>query len=56
MFGDPYEQTLRLSGNVIFSPVNRLELGAELLWGERRNANDTRGDAVQLQLSARYLY
>lgn len=56
MFGDPYERTLRASANLIFSPVRRVEVGAELLWGERRNANNTRGDATQLQLSARYFY
>jgi hypothetical protein len=55
-FGAPYERTLRASLNVLFNPVRRLELGAELLWGERKNANDTRGDATQLQVSARYLY
>jgi len=55
-FGDPYEQTLRASFNLIFNPVRRLELGTELLWGERQNANDTVGDAMQLQLSAKYYY
>ena len=56
LYGDPYERTIRASANVIFSPVRRVELGAELLWGERRNANNTKGDATQLQFSARYFY
>jgi hypothetical protein len=55
-FGAPYESTLRASINLLFNPVPRVETGAELLWGERRNANDTKGDASQLQLSVRYLY
>jgi len=56
LFGLPYERTLRVSANVLFTPVRRLELGAELLWGERRNGDGSRGDASQIQVSARYLY
>jgi hypothetical protein len=55
-FGAPYERTLRASINLLYNPVPRVEAGAELLWGERRTANDTKGDASQLQLSIRYLY
>ncbi len=55
-FGPAYKQTLRMSANVLFNPAPRLEFGAELLWGERENSNNTSGDAAQLQLSARYLY
>lgn len=55
-FGDPYERTLRASLNLLFNPIRRMEIGAELLWGERRNANDTKGDAAQVQFSVRYLY
>ncbi len=55
-FGSPYERTLRASANVLFTPVRRLEIGAEMLWGERRNGDGTKGDASQIQVSARYLY
>ncbi len=55
-FGAPYERTLRATANLLFNPVPRLELGAEILWGERKNADGTRGSASQLQVSARYLY
>lgn len=54
-FGDPYKSTLRGSVNLLYNPIQRVELGAELLWGERRNANDTVGSATQIQLSVRYL-
>ena len=53
-FGAPYERTLRTNVNLLFNPIPRVELGAELLWGERRNANDTKGDAKQIQVSAKY--
>jgi len=56
LYGPPYEQTLRVSANLLFTPVRRLELGAELLWGQRKNGDGTRGDASQIQVSARYLY
>ncbi len=56
LYGPPYEQTLRVSANVLFTPVRRLELGAELLWGQRKNADGTKGDASQVQVSFRYLY
>ena len=46
----------RAGVNLLFTPVRRLEVGAELLWGERKNSDDTSGSASQLQLSVRYLY
>lgn len=51
-----YKRTLRLSGNILYFPTQNLRLGAELLWGRRENANDSDGDATQLQLSARYSF
>ncbi len=55
-FGLPYERTLRASLNLLYNPITRVELGAELLWGERKNANNTRGDANQIQVSAKYVF
>lgn len=56
LYGPAYEQTLRASINLLFNPVQRVELGAELLWGERKNGDGSSGSASQLQISARYLY
>ena len=51
-----YRQTWRLSGNLIWSPTPRIDLGGELLWGEREDKDGATGDASQLQLSAKYRF
>ncbi len=63
-----YHQTQRASGNVIWSPVRSLDLGAEFLWGKRINNGGTdptndgtlpeskSGTATQLQLEAKYRF
>lgn len=56
LFGPAYDRTLRTAINLVFTPVQRVELGAELLWGERENGDGSTGDASQLQVSAKYLY
>jgi hypothetical protein len=53
---DFYKQTLRLSGNLLWSPTPRVTLGGELLWGERENEDGESGDARQVQFSARYSF
>lgn len=52
--GEDYDRTLRASTNLLYLPTRNLRLGAELLWGERKNHNNTKGSAMQLQISARY--
>jgi hypothetical protein len=52
--GEDYDRTLRASTNLIYLPTRNLRLGAELLWGERKNRDGSKGTAVQLQISARY--
>jgi hypothetical protein len=49
-----YNSTLRASANLIYLPTSNVRFGAELLWGERKNKNGSKGTATQLQLSARY--
>jgi hypothetical protein len=49
-----YKSTVRASANLIYLPTNNVRLGAELLWGQRKNKNDSKGTATQLQFSARY--
>jgi hypothetical protein len=51
-----YNNTSRYSVNFIWSPIARIDLGAELLFGSRTNQNGETGKAQQLQLSAKYRY
>lgn len=51
-----YEYTVRTSANLLWSPMPRLQLGGELLWGIRENVDGSNGDASQLQLAAKYQF
>jgi hypothetical protein len=53
---DAYKKTERFSGNIIWSPTPRVDVGAELLFGRRQNRDNQSGNATQLQLSATYRY
>jgi len=53
---DAYNNTWRSSGNLIWSPTARVDIGAEMLWGQRRNHDDQTGDSIQFQFSAKYRY
>ncbi len=53
---DAYRQTKRVSVNLLFSPIPRVDIGAEMLWGERTNKDGSSADAVQLQIAAKYLF
>jgi len=54
--GDAYKRTLRFSSNLMWTPTPRIDLGAEYLWGNRKNENGKNGDATQVQLAARYRF
>lgn len=54
--GDAYRETSRVSGNLIWSPVPRIDVGGELLWGRREDKDGSSGDASQVQISARYRF
>jgi DcaP outer membrane protein len=54
--GDAYQRTLRFSSNLIWSPIPRIDIGGEYLWGSRQNENGDTGDATQLQLAVRYRF
>jgi flagellar motor protein MotB len=45
-----YKLTHRLGANVIFSPMRRMDVGLEYIWGTRENKNDATGTARQIQL------
>jgi hypothetical protein len=47
--GDAYHQTQRLSANLIFSPIQRIDAGVQYIYGSRRNFDGERGEARQLQ-------
>jgi len=53
---DAYHQTKRVTANLLYSPVPRMDIGAELLWGERTNKDGNSGDALQLQFTAKYIF
>lgn len=52
--GLDYKKTERFSANMIYLPTHNLRLGVELMWGERKNKNNSKGSATQLQVSAQY--
>lgn len=54
--GSDYRRTNRLTGNLMWSPVHRVDLGGELLWGDRENKNASKGHAWQIQLEAKYKF
>jgi hypothetical protein len=54
--GDAYNRVLRGSGNLLWSPIPRVDVGTEVLWGQRRNNDDQTGDAIQVQMSAKYRF
>lgn len=42
--------------NLIYSPVQRLEFGGELIWGQRENEDGQRGEVGRVQLSAKMAF
>lgn len=56
MGGDAYDNTLRFSSNLIWSPIPRIDIGGEYLWGQRQNTDGENGEATQLQFAVRYRF
>jgi len=54
--GDAYHKTDRLSLNLVWSPIPRVDLGTEFLWGRRENRDGSAGTARQFQLRMRFLF
>ncbi len=54
--GEAYRKTWRVSGNLIWSPIPRVNVGGELLFGERTDKDGQSGDASQFQASVRYIF
>ena len=51
-----YAKTDRAIINLLWSPVTRVDVGAEFLWGQRENKDGTDGTARQLQIGAKYRF
>lgn len=48
--GNAYHRTNRYSGNVVFSPIPRMDLGVEYLHGTRENKDGHEASADQVQI------
>jgi hypothetical protein len=46
---DAYRRTNRYSVNLVFSPIERIDVGIEYIYGSRENKNGNRGDSDQFQ-------
>ncbi len=51
-----YSKTFRASANLFYNPTEHVTMGMEFLWGQRINADKSKGSAAQLQFSARYTF
>lgn len=49
--GDTFKRARYASANLLWSPIPRVLTGAEVLWGDRKNLNGDKGEAVRLQFS-----
>ena len=54
--GEAYKRTYRSAINVIWSPIARIDLGGEFIWGRRENKDDENATASQIQLSTKYRF
>ncbi|MEE8575952.1 MAG: DcaP family trimeric outer membrane transporter [candidate division Zixibacteria bacterium] len=54
--GSAYTKTDRAIINLLWSPVTRVDVGAELLWGQRENFDGNDGTARQIQIGAKYRF
>lgn len=52
--GDSLDQTLYAAANLVWSPVEKMDIGLEYLWGERKNKNDDVGTAQRVQATAKF--
>jgi hypothetical protein len=56
MPGTSYKNTDRVSLNALWSPIPRVDIGIEYIWGQRTNQDGSRGTATQLQMRFRFLF
>ncbi len=53
---DALHMTRRATINVMWSPIPRLDLVTEFLWGDRQNKNGQRGKAAQTQIGSTFRF
>lgn len=53
---DAFHSGQYASGNLLWTPVDKVMLGAEVLWGQREDHNGVHGDDIRLQISAKYSF
>ena len=51
-----YHKTFRGAVNYIWSPTPRIDVGGEIIFGDRENKNGERASATQIQLSTKYRF
>ena len=51
-----YASTGRAIVNLMWSPVDRIDVGAEFLWGRRENKDGNSATARQIQVGAKYRF
>jgi hypothetical protein len=54
--GDAYNRTHRVGLNLVFSPIPRLDVGSQFIYGTRENKDGSKGRARQLQIRMRYIF
>lgn len=54
--GSAYDRTMRASINLMYNPTQHIQGGLELLWGERKNKDGSKGHATQFQFAMRYIF
>ncbi len=52
----PSDSAQYASANVLYAPDPRILMGAELLWGEREDFNENKGDDLRIQVSFKYSF
>ena len=53
---DTLERTMYFAGNLVWSPIDHMDIGMEYLWGQRDNKNGDVGTARRIQFSTKYLF
>jgi hypothetical protein len=51
-----YRKTNRVSANLVFSPTNRIDVGAEYIYGTRETKNGDRGESDQIQFVGNFRF
>lgn len=53
---DALDRSMYFAGNLVWSPLKQMDIGAEYLWGQRDNKNDATGTARRIQLSTKFAF